>query len=188
MFCSASSGPPAAISPSSGRRATSRRVSGLGDRRRLALLAPDQLECARLRRVAAQQACALEVREVRVHRRGRGEPDVLADLAHGRRVAVAVDVLDEEVPDLLLPGREHERSSEVARCRVERVFATRVETPADAVNGSGTPHVSAGAKEKPPLGAASLSAPMRWRGLEPPRPQWPLGPQPSASTNSATSA
>ena len=29
---------------------------------------------------------------------------------------------------------------------------------------------------------------MRWRGLEPPRPQWPLGPQPSASTNSATSA
>ena len=29
---------------------------------------------------------------------------------------------------------------------------------------------------------------MRWRGLEPPRPKWPLGPQPSASTNSATSA
>src|SRR5258707_13827376 len=29
---------------------------------------------------------------------------------------------------------------------------------------------------------------MRWRGLEPPRPRWPLGPQPSASTNSATSA
>src|SRR5919202_584787 len=29
---------------------------------------------------------------------------------------------------------------------------------------------------------------MRWRGLEPPRPKRPLGPQPSASTNSATSA
>src|SRR5260221_9606859 len=29
---------------------------------------------------------------------------------------------------------------------------------------------------------------MRWRGLEPPRPRWPLGPQPSASTNSATTA
>src|SRR6187551_1882113 len=29
---------------------------------------------------------------------------------------------------------------------------------------------------------------MRWRGLEPPRPQWPPGPQPGASTNSATSA
>ncbi len=29
---------------------------------------------------------------------------------------------------------------------------------------------------------------VRWRGLEPPRPKRPLGPQPSASTNSATSA
>src|SRR4029453_14865429 len=35
---------------------------------------------------------------------------------------------------------------------------------------------------------AALAACMRWRGLEPPRPKWPLGPQPSASTNSATSA
>jgi hypothetical protein len=32
------------------------------------------------------------------------------------------------------------------------------------------------------------AARVRWRGLEPPRPKWPLGPQPSASTNSATSA
>jgi hypothetical protein len=58
---------------------------------------------------------------------------------------------------------------------VERVFAIRVETPPDAVNPS---------KKK----AAPRDGSMRWRGLEPPRPQWPLGPQPSASTNSATSA
>src|SRR5579884_35314 len=38
--------------------------------------------------------------------------------------------------------------------------------------------------KKPPRRTAS----MRWRGLEPPRPKRPLGPQPSASTNSATSA
>src|SRR5262245_10317754 len=42
------------------------------------------------------------------------------------------------------------------------------------------------------IGARPKSDPdhvlMRWRGLEPPRPKWPLGPQPSASTNSATSA
>src|SRR5262245_52560737 len=42
------------------------------------------------------------------------------------------------------------------------------------------------------IGARPKSGPddalMRWRGLEPPRPKWPLGPQPSASTNSATSA
>ena len=36
----------------------------------------------------AEQARPLEVREVRVHGGRRGEPDRLADLAHGRRVAV----------------------------------------------------------------------------------------------------
>ena len=48
-----------------------------------ARLAPaaDELDRARLRRVASEQAGALEVREVGVHGRRRGEPDGLADLA-----------------------------------------------------------------------------------------------------------
>src|SRR5581483_9154700 len=141
---------------------------------RLAPLAPDQLEGARLRRVAPEEPRTLEVRQVRVHGRRRGQADLLADLADGRRVAVPVDVLDEVVPDLLLTGREHAASLTVADGD-ERVFATRVETPADGVNGK---------RRSRPAGRLR----MRWRGLEPPRPQWPLGPQPSASTNSATSA
>jgi hypothetical protein len=111
IVCSASSGPPAAISPTSGRRATS------------AALSADQLEGARLRRVAPQQPGPLEVREVRVDRRRGREADLLADLADGRRVAVAVDVLDEEVPDLLLAGREHRASLRV------RVAGTNVCSP-----------------------------------------------------------
>ena len=68
-----------------------------------------ELERARLRRVAPEIARPLEVREVRVHRRRRREPDALADLPHGRRVAVPVDVVDEEVPDLLLSTGQHTR-------------------------------------------------------------------------------
>ena len=51
------------------------------------------------------------------------------------------------------------------------------------------------AKPAPSLSFASVeptaiaaSTRMRWRGLEPPRPKGPQGPQPCASTNSATSA
>ena len=87
------------------RRRRSTAAAGSGSR----ALAADQLERARLGRVAAEQAGALEVRQVRVDGRGRGEADPLADLAHRRRVAVAVDVLDEVVPDLLLAGGEHRR-------------------------------------------------------------------------------
>ncbi len=39
---------------------------------------------------------------MRVHGRRRSEPDLLADLANGRWVAVVIDVRDEEFPDLLL--------------------------------------------------------------------------------------
>ena len=69
-----------------------------------------QLEGAGLGLVPSQIAGALEVGEVGVDGRRRGEPDALADLAHRRRVAVPVHVLDEEVPDLLLPAgqRGHE--------------------------------------------------------------------------------
>ena len=41
-----------------------------------------------------------------VHGRGRGEADLLADLPHGGRVAVTVDVRHEELPDLLLACSE----------------------------------------------------------------------------------
>ena len=63
MFWSASSGPPAAICPSSGSFGSVTTDSP-------ELLAAGQLERPRLRRVAPQEACPLEVREVRVHGRG----------------------------------------------------------------------------------------------------------------------
>src|SRR5207302_2048893 len=67
-----------------------------------------ELEGAGLRRVAPEEPGPLEVCEMRVHRRWRGEPDRLADLAHGGWVAVALDVADEELPDLLLArGQRH---------------------------------------------------------------------------------
>src|SRR3954471_8885768 len=73
------------------------------------LLAPRQLERARLRRVALEEAGPLEIRQVRMHRGGRGEADGLPDLADGRRIAVEVDVLDEESPDFLLAaGQFHD--------------------------------------------------------------------------------
>jgi hypothetical protein len=50
---------------------------------------------------------------------------------------VPVDVLDEVVPDFLLTGGEHSRSSEGVGDWVERVFVTRVEIPADGVNKAG---------------------------------------------------
>ncbi len=65
-----------------------------------------ELDRAWLRRVAADEPDTLEVREVGVHGRRRGEPDLLADLAHRGRVAVVVDVRDEELPDLLLTRGE----------------------------------------------------------------------------------
>src|SRR5262249_34950732 len=70
-------------------------------------LAPDQLERTRLGRIAPQEPGAFEIREVRVHRGRRGEADCFPDLTDRRRVAVALRVLDEELPDLSLAGREH---------------------------------------------------------------------------------
>jgi hypothetical protein len=51
---------------------------------------------------------------------------------------MAIDVLDEVVPDFLLTGGEHSRSSVEGSVGVtnwvERVFVTSVEIPADGVN------------------------------------------------------
>ena len=99
-FSSASSGEPAATRPSSGRRGTSEAAAASTRRW------PVELDRAGLRRVALDQPDALEVREMGVYGRGRREADLLADLAHGRRVAVVVDVRDEELPDLLLTRGE----------------------------------------------------------------------------------
>ena len=101
-FCSASSGPPAAICPTSGSLATVAAGASLRSR-------PTSSSARGLVGSRLQQTGALEVREVCVHGRGRCEADGLADLPHRRRVAVLVDVVDEEVPDLLLSSRQHLR-------------------------------------------------------------------------------
>ncbi len=66
----------------------------------------EQLDGAWLGRVAAQEADLLQVRQVGVHRRRRGEADRLADVAHCRRVALARRVALDEVEDLLLALRQ----------------------------------------------------------------------------------
>ena len=66
----------------------------------------EHLDRARLRRIAPQQPDLLEVGQMRVHRRGRREPDRLADVAHRRRIAVLRGVLLDEVEDLLLALRQ----------------------------------------------------------------------------------
>src|SRR5436309_11120847 len=84
-------------------------------------LAANELERAWLGRIAAQETRPLEIRQVRVHRRRRREPDRLADLADGRRVALPLAVLDEELPDLSLPGGQHHASlSNVCSIRLAR--------------------------------------------------------------------
>src|SRR5262249_56975854 len=55
-----------------------------------------------LRGVGMQQRGAVEVGEVGVSGGGRRKADGLTDLAHSRRIAMRVDVLDEEAPDLAL--------------------------------------------------------------------------------------
>ncbi len=104
MFSSASRGLPAAICPSSGSfwSSTAAGCHGFIETAGFAPVA-DEVERARLRRVAPEQAGPLEVRQVRVDGGRRSQPDRLADLAHGRGIAVPVDVVDEELPDLLLP-------------------------------------------------------------------------------------
>ena len=64
---------------------------------------------------------ALQLRQMRVHRRRRGEPDRLADLTHGRRIPVGIHVGVHELENLLLPlGQIHRRPP-----GVERVFGSQ---------------------------------------------------------------
>ena len=74
-----------------------------------------EVERARLGRVALEQAGPLEVGEMGVDGRRRGKSHCLADLAHRRRIAVVVHVLDQESPDLLLTGGQHDRLLAVGR-------------------------------------------------------------------------
>src|SRR5918994_1695515 len=149
--------------------------------RRLPTLAADELDRAGLRRVALEQPGSLQICEVRVNSRGRCQSHCLADLPHGGRVAVLVDVVDEEVPYLLLSSRQHLRLQGRV---VERVFDSRVETPADVVNRSPAALRAAMMTSidqfdllrgwaKPGLATKNARLPareVRWRGLEPPRP------------------
>jgi hypothetical protein len=68
----------------------------------------DDLERAALVRVPTDAALPLEVRQVLVHRRERGEGEVPSDLLEGRRVAVLGDVPAHVVEELLLPLRDHD--------------------------------------------------------------------------------
>ena len=68
-----------------------------------------QLEGARLGRIALDQPGALEVCEMRVDGRRRGQPHGLAYLTHRWRIPVLVDVVREELPDLLLSAGQHSR-------------------------------------------------------------------------------
>src|SRR5690606_32921729 len=69
---------------------------------RLPGLVDQELDRARLGRIAPQQADLLEVREVGVHGRGGVQPDRLADLTDRGRIAGLLRVLADEVEDLLL--------------------------------------------------------------------------------------
>src|SRR4051812_20184319 len=90
--------------------ADQRDAGGLDDRlhgvRRGGRRAIQQLDGPRLRRIAPQQTNLLQVRQVRVDRGGRREPDRLPDVPHRRRIAVARGVLFDEVEDLLLALRQ----------------------------------------------------------------------------------
>ena len=97
----ASKGPPAAIWPTSGSMSSSRDGRADAGRSR-----PTSSSARGFVRVAAQQAGPL--RDWRdAHRRRRSEPDGVSDLAHGGRIPVRIDVIDDEIPDLLLPGGQH---------------------------------------------------------------------------------
>ena len=74
---------------------------------------------AGLRRVLVEQASTLEVRQLGVNARGRGQPDGLADLTDGGGVAPLSNGLRDEVQDPALPGCQiaHVRPSSYARGR-----------------------------------------------------------------------
>jgi hypothetical protein len=88
--------------------------------------AVQQLDGARLGRIAAQQPEPLEVGEMRVDgRRGR-QADGLADVPDGRRVAVLSRVALDEVEYLLLAlGQVHERSPRRDRSERANMCSTR---------------------------------------------------------------
>src|ERR1700756_3531782 len=126
-----------------------------------------------------------------MHGRGRREADGLADLAHGRRVAVPVDVIAEKAPDLALPAgqlgcRLHltlRGSGTVSNvCSTAGYALLRTEsrlqtTPAKPASRGRADDKTAGAVLECAGEDLNLHGLLR-----------PLGPQPSASTNSATSA
>ena len=68
----------------------------------------EQLDRPRLGGVASQLARTLEVGQVRVHGRGGGEADGLADVPHRRRIPEVRRIAFDEVEDLLLAlGQVH---------------------------------------------------------------------------------
>jgi hypothetical protein len=97
-------------------------------------LALGELEGPRLRRVAPQVSGPLEVGQVGVDGRRRGEPHRLADLAHGGRIPVRVHVADDELVDLSLTLREHLPPSLVEHLFVQGSAAFGRSQPAPRYN------------------------------------------------------
>src|SRR5215470_11855793 len=126
-------------------------------------LAPaDELECPRLRRVSAQQSGALEVGKVRVDGGGRCKADGLADLPHGGGISVAVDIADEEAPDLALPAGQLGCGLHLTLRGSGTVPNTCSRAGYGLLRTASTDHNRKAAQKGGPK--------MRWRGLEPPRP------------------
>src|SRR5665647_2878709 len=73
----------------------------------------NDVQCARLGGIALDEPQALEIGEVRVYGRWRGQVELRADLAHRRRIAVDAHAFADELEYLLLPPCEtfHRSSS-----------------------------------------------------------------------------
>ena len=150
----------------------------------------EHLDRPRLGRVPPQQPGLLEVGEVGMHRRGRRQPDGLADVPHGRRIAVLARVLLDEVEDLLLALRQvladvHPIGllGQIAAWVYEHVFA---DSTAPRWTDS-RPPVQPPARRCSPSGQAPL--PLRPRtvgGTWPPKPPPPRRSATSAGAPSST--
>src|SRR5436190_23725521 len=106
-----------------------------------------------------------------VHGGRRRKPNGRSDLADGRRVAVPLAVVEDEAPDLALPCSQFRAGLHLT------LRGPRTGTNKCSPVAYGLLRTASNEMKEPPEGGPEG---VRWRGLEPPRPQWPLGPQPSA--------
>ena len=127
----------------------------------------DHVQRARLGRVALDEPEALEVGEMRVDGRRRGQLERRADLAHRRRIAVDADALADELQYLLLSRGEtfHRSSSCGEHVFVSSVERTRVRVKADDRQAVGRKNVHRAprCRRRPAAGRARGAATRGWR-------------------------